>query len=234
MDEKTALGLISRCSKWDGYTFDPLSHIQAVNLLQPLGKEQVLASLRAFWQKAEASNNRLDDSTRMVLLLRLLFVPKSPNQNFPTIRTGNPVVYPSLPEKEFPLFPLALVEAVPLLISPGFSLGGLPENPLNQIDFCEHNCVIRPAPLSPPDNPLPLAEKLLQNRSVNKDSQDLPAILQAQLLRLVSSVYPVAGENDFGFFSSLQKPAIWQKHVQAFSDLKAHWSSTQNDYQASV
>jgi len=228
VDEKTAIDAISRCSKWDGYTFDPLTHLQAVNLLQPLGKEQALASLRAFWQKAEASSNWLDDSTRLVLLLRLLFVPKSANLQFPTIRTGSPVVYPSLPEKDFPLFPLALVENVPLLISPGFNLGGLPQTPLSQIEFCERNCVIRPAPLSPPDNPLPLAETLLKNRPA---SPELPAMLQAQLLRLVRSVYPVAGEDDFGFYSSLQNPEIWQKHLEAFSALKARWNSTLNNYQ---
>src|SRR5436309_709092 len=95
-EEQALLNLIRQASNWDGYTFDPLSQVLAVNRLQAAGQGRALVALRAFWQEAQAKGDWLDDSTRLLLLARLLFVPP-PGLNFPPPRTGMPVEIAGLP-----------------------------------------------------------------------------------------------------------------------------------------
>jgi len=63
--------------------------------------------------------------------------------------------------KDWPLFPLAMINDIPFCLSPGYALGGFPEPPTIHLDYCENNCTIRRAPLQPTTSPILAAEALM-------------------------------------------------------------------------
>ncbi len=232
MEQDQLLDLVRNCSEWDGYTFDPGTHLRAVNALRTLEKAEALALLRAYLEEARANGNSLQ--TSLFLLLRLLFEPES-GENFPTIPVGKPVDPGEPYNPAFPLYPLALVQDVPLLISTGFILAGHPGSPEAHLKFCEEKGRLRREPLSPPDNPLDLAGKLVDSPewyrpTTGVEAEDNLAIYRAQLLRLVSSVYSPGGDTGEDLFNSLVDEKSWQRHREAFLKLGAKWSEQQNDY----
>ena len=228
--------LIKVCSVWDGYTFDPASYIRAVNRLRGEEAPALLEQLRTYTNTILNGSAILEESAKVFFLVRLLFVTKKAGQPFPPIKIGTPLDSGTPPAKAFPLYPLALVEDVPLLIVSGFMLGGLPQSPLDHLDFCQKECRLRPDPLRPPDNPLSLADQLLTSKAWYRETQgaegdDDRTILQAQLLRLVRSAYPLPDLDSMNFSASLQDVAVWQKHQAAFEQKKATWDSGQSRYQ---
>ncbi|MBD2773376.1 hypothetical protein [Iningainema tapete] len=225
MNREELFAIVHSCSGWNGYTFDPRSYILAVNTIYPEGKSWVISALRDYCHLLIDNGDWIIEATKVFFLLRILFVPKEHNIYFPRIKLGISASSQMLTNHDFPIYPLVLLEDVPLLIVGEFILGGLPENPLAQIDFCEHYCQLRTTPLHPPDNPLLLYE-LLQRW----ESETEIAVLQAQLLRLVQTVYTLPGINEPGFFCYLKVPEIWQQCINTFQNLDAVWNEQQNDY----
>lgn len=233
LKESQVFDLISSCSEWDGYTFDPATYIRAVNILRHETKAEVIAQLRAYIASPESAGMGL--KTGVFFLLRLLFEPANADISFPRIPSGKPVDAGEAYQPTFPLYPLALVQDVPLLISAGLIVGGMPGSPEGHIKFCEENCRLRATSLRPPDNPLPLAEQLIDSpqwyRRTDEDTIETDlAIFRAQLLRLVHSVYPIPDVDDPDFFASLTDKATWEKHVDAFQQLNPTWDAEQNTY----
>ncbi len=234
LKESQVFDLIGSCSEWDGYIFDPATHIRAVNILRHETKAEVIAQLRNYINSPYDGGMGL--RTGVFFLLRLLFEPANANITFPRIPAGKPVDSGEAYQPTFPLYPLALVQDVPLLISAGLIVGGMPGSPEGHIKFCEENCQLRATVLRPPDNPLSLAEQLIESphwyRRTNEDTIETDlAVFRAQLLRLVRSVYPVPDVDDPDFFASLTDKTTWQKHVAAFQQLNPVWNAEQNAYQ---
>lgn len=224
--------VVGGCSNWDGYTFDPGTHIRAVNLLRAEDKSRVIDGLRKYCELSVGSSSWATDSTRVFLLLRLLFVPTDTGAHFPTIRIGKPSDTETPPVADFPLYPLVLLEDVPLLIVSGYMTGGVAEQPSSHIDFCERHCQLRPVALRPPDNPLPLAESLVKSARWYRKTgveQDR-AMLAAQLLRLVRTAYAIPGIGEQAFSSLLEEPDVWHACVRTFRHLDAVWDEDANSY----
>ncbi len=230
LEQKKVFELISRCSKWDGYTFDPGSYIRAVNILHQESKSEVIEQFRDYVNSLEMSG--IGDN--VFFLLRLLFEPEN-GRTFPSVPMGKPVDSGEANLANFPLYPLALVQDVPLLISSGYILGGKPGSPLGHIAFCEVNCQLRAKDLRPPENPLGLADELINSliwyqKTEGYEGEEKLATLRAQLLRLIRGAYQVQEVDDPDFYGTLKNKTVWEKHLEAFQKLKASWDSTNNSY----
>lgn len=224
--------IVDECSSWEGHTFDPGTHIRAVNLLRAEDKSRVIDGLRKYCHQHAGDNQWAKESTRVFLLLRILFVPTDAGAQFPTIRIGKPLDTETPSTQDFPLYPLVLTEDVPLLIVSGYMTGGVLEEPTSHLDFCERHCRLRPVALRPPDNPLPLAESLMKSKQWYRkvDQEQDQAMLESQLLRLVRAVYAIPGVDEPSFSSFLKEPGIWLESVNTFSHLNATWSEDRNGY----
>jgi hypothetical protein len=223
--------MIQRCSPWDGYVFDPLSYIQAVNYLCQYDKASIIAIFREYVQ---SGGRRLPpESTKVFFLLRLLFEPVEGGGRLPAIAMGKLMDAGTPSPEDLPLYPLVSIKDVPLLIVPGFYLGGLPEDPTGHIDLCEQFCRVRSRSLTPPDNPLSLSEELLSSPGWYRDvSQEDRAILRAQLLRMVRNAYPVQDIFSLTFYSRLMDEAVWEKYKKTFDGRRAAWDPNENNYRS--
>lgn len=223
--------ILQNCSPWEGYTFDPGTYIRAVNVLYREEQEQVIAGLRDYVDSAVKKMDLVEGFTRVFFLLRLLFEPIESGVLFPPVRMGRMIDIENPPYEFFPLYPLVLINDVPLLIVPGFILSGLPEEPMGQVDFCEHYCRLRRRPLHPPDNPLPLADSLLASEGwYRKEVEHDRGILRAQLLRLVRSVYTIPGIDQKIFFTHVIPADTWHGCTETYNRLHPVWNEETNDY----
>ena len=211
---------------WDGYTFDPGAMIASVNRLRQRSAAEVFEAMRRH-------SGGVFEHTRVMLLLRVLFVPIEAVSSFPPLRVGAADDVESPLRLRFPTYPLALVENVPLLIAPSFHLAGDPEDSGVHIEFCETSARLRAAPLHPPDDPLDLADLLVESddwyRPKEWRERDL-AVLRAQLLRLVNSVLgaPEAAQGDF--FVRLEGGGDWAEYCDAFRQRNAVWDADSDRY----
>lgn len=222
--------IVQCCSPWEGYTFDPGTYIRAVNYLYDKEQSFIISELREYL--CSANKSIISDNTRVSFLLRLLFQPPTdPGVPFPLIRVGKPMDSDHAPVKDFPLYPLVLIEDVPLLIVTGYILAGLPEDPEKHIEFCERHCRLRTTPLRPPDNPLPLVESLMTSKTwYRKEAEHDAGILRTQLLRLVRAVYALPGIDEPNYFSHLIPLSSWEHCVRTYDRLHAVWDEEKNDY----
>jgi hypothetical protein len=227
------LNVVDDCSIWDGFTFDPGSYIRAVNLLRTHEKTSLLDGLRKYCEVNSGSSQWPSDSTKVFLLLRILFIPRDAGQQLPPIRIGMPLDTEMPSAQSFPLYPLALIADVPLLIVSGYMTGGTMEQPSSHIEFCARHCHLRPQALRPPDNPLPLAKTLVESAQwyrSERTPQDR-SMLEAQLLRLVRSVYALPGSDEQSFSSFLERPGVWGACMNTFLHLDASWNPESNSYE---
>jgi len=123
--------------------YQPALVIQAVNALQPLGKEKALDALNESL-KAVASGQ---SPYGMFWVLRVLF---DVNTGFPPVRLGQP--FPAAPADttKLPRFPIMMVGDVPLLVVRGYTLQGFPEPISTHLDYFRKHGVIRSTPLMLP------------------------------------------------------------------------------------
>jgi len=192
----------------------------------------VLAGLREYCRLNASDDLWPSESTKIFLLLRVLFIPTDTGTHFPPIQIGKPTDTETPPADDFPLYPLVLMEDVPLLIVSGYFTGGLMEEPFSHLDFCERHCQLRSAPLRPPDNPLALVDSLLNSEKWYRKegkAQD-HAMLGAQLLRLVRAVYAIPGVDEQRFSSFLEAAGVWSECVKTFQRLDARWDEQRNTY----
>lgn len=243
--QKEELPIMSEITKtihtsptWNGYTFDPGRLILAVNTLRSLNKAEVLSGFIEYRQLlSKLPGDRLMNTTRIFLLLRVLFEPDDSTTHFPRINIGSTDDTKELSPTTWPIYPLVLIKDVPLLIAPEFSLTGKAQDPLEHIEFVEKRCHLRKHPLAPPDNPLNLSDELIVSKRWRRpeswQSRD-QALLRAQLLRLVRSVYVIPGVDEPDFFAHLQSGTmneeLWQGCMQIFANLKATWDPETNSY----
>jgi len=221
-----AFEMVSLCSPLDGYTFDPGTHIRAVNALLAQSHANLIADLR---DHVRTARNRA--GMGVLLLLRLLFEPIGSQTAFPPLCIGKLTDVDSPPLSEYPLYPLVLAEDVPLLIVTGFFLGGLPSDPWSHIKFCEEHCRMRSKALRPPDNPLGLADDVLASPDWYRAESDHDhGVLRAQVLRLVRSVHRVPGIDEPDFFTKVTSDEVWNKHLESYTAMQAVWDTTNDDY----
>jgi hypothetical protein len=131
-------------SDWAHYRPQPV--IDAVNLLLPLGANGALDGIDTYLTTKDL---KLDPQEGLFLVLRVLFeVPAEPGYH-PPLALGGTSPPPPPDPRALPLFPLMLVEDVPILMVSGFTLAGdAPPVSLHVRHFREHG-TIRSRPLNP-------------------------------------------------------------------------------------
>src|SRR4051812_37061292 len=103
--------------------YNPDLVIDAVNALQPLGKQKALDAIKAYLAKAGNAGNA---AVGLFWVLRTSFdLPAG--QAFPPVRLGQPDVPPPASPDALPRFPIVVARDEPLLVVRGYALGGFPE-----------------------------------------------------------------------------------------------------------
>lgn len=162
--------------------YDPSYVIQAVNALQPLGKEAALEEVALFVSNESPES----DNYGLFWILRVLFeVPAE--QGFPPVLLGLPSVAPPADPTRLPRFPIVLIEDVPLLVISGYDLGGFPQPVQEHIDYFQTYGTIRPAPLSPSQDANAIRDAFTQAWAAAYGEQypsEVMTLIDKQLLRL--------------------------------------------------
>lgn len=160
--------------------YNPSHIIDAVNALQPLGKQQSLATLRSY--VAGRSGN---DTLGLFWVLRVLFeVPAG--QVYPPVRLGQPDVSPPASPELLPQFPVVVIRDVPLLMVRSYLLGGFPDSVAAHLTYFETYGTIRSVPLVPPRSKEGLTDELARLWKTSYGSVP-PAVLElagAQIARM--------------------------------------------------
>lgn len=124
--------------------YDPARVVEAVNELQPLGKDAALERIEGLL----ADRNPQQPAYGLFWVLRVLFnVPAG--AGFPPVRIGQPTVTPPPDPTSLPRFPIVLADDVPLLAVRGYTLGGLAESVDVHVRYYREHGTLRAAPLSP-------------------------------------------------------------------------------------
>jgi hypothetical protein len=162
--------LINAAPSPAGHNFDPAALIRAVNALHELGKDKALSELREFLKYAGwgGFHERIPedistaDSQCVFGIVMLLFESDSPQHPVPNPALGGPSPSPEQDDwNHWPLYPFALVNDVPFSLAQGFTLAGLPSQPISHIKWAEAHGKLRARPLHPASDPLAAAAKLL-------------------------------------------------------------------------
>jgi hypothetical protein len=154
--------LLDQVSTMEIENYNPSYVIQAVNALQPLGKEQALAEIDTYLanrKQAQVGARNIADG--LFWVLRVLFeVPTA--QGFPPVRIGQPDIPPPTIKEKLPRFPIVLIKDIPLLVVRGYDLGGLPEQVESHVDYFRKFGKIRTQPLQSPTSLNGIEEELQQ------------------------------------------------------------------------
>lgn len=150
-DDRMSVATLDEVAVMGVGEYDPLKVVDAVNALQPLGKERALDEVSA---RGAAGGYPYG----LVWVLRVLFdVPEDPG--FPPVRLGTPTIPPPPDPAKLPRFPIVMVRDVPLLAVRGYILRGLPEPIEDQVEFYRAHGSVRSEPLAPPASPEGVAEE---------------------------------------------------------------------------
>ena len=119
--------------------------------------------------------------------------------------------------KQFPRFPLMLVDDVPFLVVRGYTLAGQAEPGSADLANIRRTCLFRKVPLKPPTNLRKLAFDAI-SKAASLDDEQLTSDVANQVLRLTASVYEPRKRVDEGRI--------------LYHDFDAWWSAVKADLRA--
>jgi hypothetical protein len=228
---KKLLRLIDALSESRGR--DPLLYIQAVNTLQPLGKDKALAAICEYLR---VSPDFPGDRIPIFILLRLLFeVPEDPGY-MPRMMVGAPSVKEPEDRKLIPLFPVVLMDDIPLNLVIGYTIGGAMPRVEEDLEYFRRGGKLREHPLHPSDNPLGVLEHspqwvLRDEDPAGTNYQWEMNHLAQQLLGLIGTVYHIEpdhqGKRLPGDRFDRQQ---WDRIVKDVAALHIRWDAAKNIY----
>jgi len=236
--------LIHEAPGIDGFNFNPVALICAVNGLWPAGPDRALAAARAYNALSTADPNRGQqyglDEQRIFLVLRLLFVRKDGDPVMPPLQIGAPDVPVPQDRAAWPLFPLAVAAQIPFLVAGGYMLGGMAQNPADHIDYCAQNCRLRDAPLAPEASPVGAVESLLAtwpwaNLAPDADArQRLTGMLHQQAIRALAPLYTLPDQEMAALYPGMGQDfmAVWARQVAKVRPLSPRWNSQTQQFEA--
>ena len=214
---------------------DPLLYIQLVNTLQPLGKEKSLAVIAEYLR---VSSPFLGDRNPLFILLRLLFeVPENPGF-MPRMMVGAPSVKEPDDRKLVPLFPVVLMDDVPLNLVIYYVLGGSPQPVEQHLEHFLSSGKWRERPLRPSNQPLELLAALERSPQWiygepwnGRNHEWEKNQLAEQLLRLIKTVYRIETDQDGRMIPpdrfDLER---WDKILKDVAALDIRWDVAKNIY----
>jgi hypothetical protein len=216
---------------YSGYGYDPRRIVEAVNALQPLGKEKAIAALTEYLRVA----SHFHDSGRegVFLILRCLFeVPADPGF-MPHMYCGAPSMSPPEDAKKAPRFPIVIHGDVPLLLIRGYTLAGRAEQPESHLEYFRKHGQIRKQPLVPTDDPLAILKELSDiDWILNNAHGDYDKLLVAnQLLNLIDSVHRMEPtRHGTKFWVDRDVEEHWEEIHDKVAKLSIRWSRDKQCY----
>lgn len=131
--------------------------IQAVNSLQPQGKEMALGQIDSYLE----NRGKGKVAYGLFWVLRVLFEAPA-ERGFPPVRIGQPNIPPPVETWRLPRFPIVMIRDVPLLVVRGYLLGGLPEPVEEHVAYFRAYGTLREDLLAPPASTAGIEEEFLQ------------------------------------------------------------------------
>lgn len=214
---------------------NPLLYIQLVNTLHPLGKDKALAVIGEYLR---VSSPYLGDRIPLFILLRLLFeVPEDPGF-MPRMMVGAPSVKEPENRKLIPVFPVVLMDDIPLNLVSYYMLAGCPQPVEAHLDDFRKNGNWRKNPLHPSNQPLELLKALegspqwiYQGPRSGLNYEWEKNHLAEQLLRLVRTVYRIETDQDGRMIPRDRfDPQRWDNIVSDVAALNIRWDVATNIY----
>ena len=145
----------------DGWTYNPLAMINITNALQPMGKDKALDAIVAYHQSQLPK--RLKDRD-LFLVLRLLFELPS-GIDAPKLSLGAPSPNPDEKKKGLPIFPIMLVDDIPILLVYGYDLVGEAQLVESHLEFYRKHGIMRKALLRPTNQPFESLTKVVKSEN---------------------------------------------------------------------
>jgi hypothetical protein len=194
---------------------EPLALIQAVNALQPLGKDKALAVIEEYLRVA----NGLDNPGRegVFLVLRTLFTTTG---NAPDMAVGAP--------SPVAQNPIVIINDLPLKIVRGYMLAGHPEQPESDVAAYKKVGTLRTKPLAPSVASLDAIDAQLVN--IKDDSHR--AYIYDQALRAFGTVYRPGNMTVDSWFPEIKDIANRWKVVRGeIAKTGATWNASANRFE---
>ena len=149
--------LLSQAATVEFAEYHPGYVIEAVNALQPLGKDKALEEIESYL----AATPPGEDQFGLFWVLRVLFdVPEA--QGFPEVRIGQPSIPPPDDSAQLPRYPIVIIQDVPLLAIQGYFVGGFPQPVADHIAYFRSHGTIRAQPLSPSSDTASIKDEFAQ------------------------------------------------------------------------
>jgi len=230
------LELINRASGWPLFKQNSVPLIQAVNALQRLGKERVLAILEEYVDLTVHLDYRYDQEI-VFWIIRVLFEPIRLDDRIP-----DPLIAVHLTDRDsaelanWPLSPMAVVDDIPFMLGRMMDMGGgLSGHPWAHIVWARRHGVIRDEPLRPRTNPIHAAEALLRSQRFKQlDRNPRESAIESVRTQAMSMVEGLARPMVTQYFADDAERAEanrqWQIRVEE-ADLRAiRWDTQREEF----
>jgi hypothetical protein len=177
--------LLDKLSTMQFGDYNPSYLIEAVNALQPLGKEKALEYIDSYIESLDQG----ECPYGLFWLLRVMF-DVAEEQGFPQVRLGKPTIPPPADSGKLPRFPIVIVQDIPFLVIKGYFLGGLPEQIETHVAYFRVHGILRQQPLIPPVSMDGIENALLQqwkDAYGNDYTTEVLETIKPQIARMSSS-----------------------------------------------
>ena len=200
---------------------EPLALVRAVNALHPLGKDRALDVVDEYLRVSSS----FDDPGRegVFLVMRVLFDADP----MPVMMVGAPNVQPGKDPKALPRFPLVIVDDVPLKLVGGYALGGMAQQPEDDVKAFRKVGKLRARALVPTAT-LDSIDKYIEGplaKAIPVDDH-LRVALYDQALRFFGTVHRPADMTVDAWFTHAKDIANrWKTTRGAVAKLGATWNA---------
>jgi hypothetical protein len=136
--------------------FTAATFAEAVNHFVSLGEDGAMQELQGLVMDHSAdftvhSNGQWSVNERIGWMCRVLFESKDDQPLRPPMFGAlSELPYNTMPLKSWPLYPVALSGSTYFVLSQGYSLGGVAEDPKRYIEYCRQTGVFRKMPVAVP------------------------------------------------------------------------------------
>lgn len=133
--------------------YHPDTAVNAVNILIQAGESAACDALRKFVQSAGGTENADKFNEKVCLMCRLLFIATNTAEALrgPKLGGSGILPYDNMGSADWPYLPFAIVNEVPLSMTTGFTMQGIPENCGEYLTYCQANGAFRTRPYPTPN-----------------------------------------------------------------------------------
>ncbi len=227
------LRVIDRTPGLSGYRYDPGRVIEVVNALQPLGKEKALAAVDEYLRVATSIDSKAREG--LFLVLRVLF--DVPENGMPPMYVGAPAPSDPMDPRQYPRFPILLVDDLPLNLVWGYAIAGFPQPVEQHVEFFRKEGRLRARPLAPTNDPVGIIQRIerspdwIYRKEGGSNFQQYGNMLRGQILRLLLPVYRGPGfDPDYGFAPQRDPETAWKEVIGDVARQGISWDASHTTY----